>query len=43
LAAGEFVVPDSFDDPLPENVLRGFRGNAGDEADGSGKADEDCT
>ncbi|HEY4642960.1 MAG TPA: type II toxin-antitoxin system Phd/YefM family antitoxin [Thermoanaerobaculia bacterium] len=24
LAAGSFVVPDDFDDPLPENVLRDF-------------------
>ncbi|MEO5953450.1 MAG: type II toxin-antitoxin system prevent-host-death family antitoxin [Chloroflexia bacterium] len=24
LAAGEFVVPDDFDDPLPESVLREF-------------------
>jgi prevent-host-death family protein len=26
LCAGEFVVPDDFDDPLPEDVLRGFEG-----------------
>ena len=24
LAAGSFVVPDDFDDPLPEQVLRDF-------------------
>ncbi|HEY0156216.1 MAG TPA: type II toxin-antitoxin system Phd/YefM family antitoxin [Thermoanaerobaculia bacterium] len=24
LAAGTFVVPDDFDDPLPEDVLRSF-------------------
>jgi antitoxin (DNA-binding transcriptional repressor) of toxin-antitoxin stability system len=24
LAAGAFVVPDDFDDPLPEDVLRNF-------------------
>ena len=24
LAAGAFVVPDNFDDPLPEDVLRDF-------------------
>ena len=24
LAAGAFVVPDDFDDPLPEDVLRDF-------------------
>jgi hypothetical protein len=24
LAAGEFVVPDDFDEPLPEDVLRDF-------------------
>ncbi|HEY0139844.1 MAG TPA: type II toxin-antitoxin system Phd/YefM family antitoxin [Thermoanaerobaculia bacterium] len=24
LAAGSFVVPDDFDDPLPEDVLRDF-------------------
>jgi antitoxin (DNA-binding transcriptional repressor) of toxin-antitoxin stability system len=24
LAAGTFVVPDDFDDPLPEDVLRDF-------------------
>jgi antitoxin (DNA-binding transcriptional repressor) of toxin-antitoxin stability system len=26
LCAGEFVVPDDFDDLLPENVLRAFEG-----------------
>jgi antitoxin (DNA-binding transcriptional repressor) of toxin-antitoxin stability system len=26
LCAGEFVVPDDFDDPLPEDVLRDFEG-----------------
>lgn len=26
LAAGEFAVPDDFDAPLPEDVLRGFEG-----------------
>lgn len=26
LCAGEFVVPDDFDDPLPEDVLREFEG-----------------
>lgn len=26
LAAGEFTVPDNFDDPLPEDVIRGFEG-----------------
>lgn len=26
LAAGEFVVPDDFDAPLPDDVLRGFEG-----------------
>lgn len=26
LCAGEFVVPDGFDDPLPENVIREFEG-----------------
>lgn len=26
LAAGEFVVPDDFDDPLPEEILRDFEG-----------------
>lgn len=26
LCAGEFVVPDDFDGPLPEDVLRGFEG-----------------
>src|SRR5262245_43659948 len=26
LAAGEFVVPDDFDDLLPEEIIRGFEG-----------------
>ncbi len=26
LAAGEFVVPDDFDDPLPEEMLDAFEG-----------------
>ncbi|OWK38495.1 type II toxin-antitoxin system Phd/YefM family antitoxin [Fimbriiglobus ruber] len=26
LAAGAFVVPDDFDAPLPDDVLRGFEG-----------------
>jgi antitoxin (DNA-binding transcriptional repressor) of toxin-antitoxin stability system len=26
LAAGEFVVPDDFDAPLPENILQDFEG-----------------
>ncbi len=26
LAAGEFVVPDDFDAPLPDDLLRGFEG-----------------
>lgn len=26
LAAGEFTVPDDFDDPLPEDLLRAFEG-----------------
>lgn len=26
LAAGSFVVPDDFDDALPEEILRGFEG-----------------
>ncbi len=26
LCAGEFVVPDDFDDPLPEDVLNRFEG-----------------
>lgn len=26
LAAGEFTVPDDFDDPLPEEIIRGFEG-----------------
>lgn len=26
LAAGEFVVPDDFDAPLSEDILRGFEG-----------------
>jgi len=25
LCAGEFTVPYGFDDPLPENIIRGFR------------------
>ncbi len=25
LAAGAFVVPDDFDDPLPEDILRSFQ------------------
>jgi hypothetical protein len=27
LCEGEFVVPDDFDDPLPEEVLREFEGS----------------
>ncbi len=27
LCAGEFVVPDDFDQPLPEDVLRDFEGS----------------
>ena len=27
LAAGEFTVPDDFDDPLPEEILRLFEGS----------------
>ena len=27
LCAGEFVVPDDFDDPLPDNVIDEFGGN----------------
>ncbi len=27
LAAGEFIVPDDFDDPLPEEILRLFEGS----------------
>ncbi len=26
LAAGQFVVPDDFNDPLPEEILRDFEG-----------------
>lgn len=26
LCAGEFTVPDDFDEPLPDEVLRGFEG-----------------
>lgn len=26
LCAGEFVVPDDFDDPLPEHILQAFEG-----------------
>jgi antitoxin (DNA-binding transcriptional repressor) of toxin-antitoxin stability system len=26
LAAGEFVVPDDFDDPLPDDLLKAFEG-----------------
>jgi len=26
LAAGSFVVPDDFDDPLPEEILKAFEG-----------------
>ena len=26
LCAGEFAVPDDFDDPLPEDMLRAFEG-----------------
>lgn len=26
LAAGEFIVPDDFDDPLPEDILDAFEG-----------------
>lgn len=26
LAAGEFVVPDDFDDPLPDDLLEAFEG-----------------
>ena len=26
LAAGTFVVPDDFDDPLPEEILKAFEG-----------------
>ncbi|HYU34106.1 MAG TPA: type II toxin-antitoxin system prevent-host-death family antitoxin [Thermoanaerobaculia bacterium] len=26
LSAGVFTVPDDFDDPLPEEILRGFEG-----------------
>ena len=27
LCKGEFVVPDDFDDPLPEDILRDFEGD----------------
>ncbi|MGK7956441.1 MAG: prevent-host-death protein [Crocosphaera sp.] len=26
LCAGEFTVPDDFDDPLPEDILKSFEG-----------------
>jgi len=26
LCAGEFTVPDDFDDPLPENIIKEFEG-----------------
>ena len=26
LCAGEFTVPDDFDDPLPENIIQAFEG-----------------
>jgi hypothetical protein len=26
LAAGEFIVPDDFDDPLPEEIVAAFEG-----------------
>ena len=26
LCAGEFIVPDGFDDPLPENIIQKFEG-----------------
>ncbi len=26
LCAGEFIVPDGFDDPLPEDIIREFEG-----------------
>jgi hypothetical protein len=26
LAVGEFIVPDDFNDPLPEHILRDFEG-----------------
>ncbi len=26
LAKGDFIVPDDFDDPLPEEILAGFEG-----------------
>ncbi|MBL7064401.1 MAG: type II toxin-antitoxin system prevent-host-death family antitoxin [Anaerolineae bacterium] len=29
LCTGEFVVPDDFDDPLPENIIRKFEGRSG--------------
>ena len=28
LAAGEFVVPDDFDDPLPDDLLDAFEGRS---------------
>jgi prevent-host-death family protein len=33
LAKGEFVVPDSFFDPLPEDLLRAFEGRGEDDDD----------
>ncbi len=27
LCEGEFIVPDDFDDPLPEEILRAFEGS----------------
>lgn len=27
LAAGQFTVPDDFDGPLPEDILKGFEGS----------------
>ncbi|MEA2325128.1 MAG: hypothetical protein QOE68_87, partial [Thermoanaerobaculia bacterium] len=29
LAAGKFVVPDDFDDPLPDEILDAFEGSEG--------------
>ena len=29
IAAGMFTVPDDFDDPLPEDILRLFEGSEG--------------
>jgi len=26
LCTGEFIVPDNFDDPLPENIIKEFEG-----------------